>query len=399
MLLQRTYLVGRYLTLAISCALGSSFAAAQSSAPAPEAPDYFSSLPRPGEPKNGGFPKLPPGLPSLPRGSKWQEVAATDPLAMCAEGAPYAYFIHPGNPDTLIINFTGGGACADPVSCDTSKAPTFFKDLGITRILVAEKYGRGVFAPEQKGNPFKGWTHFVIPNCTGDLNLGDIEQTYTRSDGTSYKIKHNGAPNTRAALAWLKAHYLNQGKAPSKVIVVGSSAGAYASVIWTAAVREAFPQAMVRQFADCGAGVGDDHGAFPPQWHATAAYPAWVPGLNPATDDVAGLGINSIYKLLAAHYPEVEFSQFNYNQDGIQSYFYKAAGGDVKQWSEGLYRKIEDLVDHVPNFHSYIASGTAHAVLVLPDTYTLKTNNVKFNDWLSDFILGKQPTTVHAAPL
>ena len=32
MLLQRTYLVGRCLTLAISCALGSSFAAAQSSA-------------------------------------------------------------------------------------------------------------------------------------------------------------------------------------------------------------------------------------------------------------------------------------------------------------------------------------------------------------------------------
>jgi hypothetical protein len=37
--------------------------------------------------------------------------------------------------------------------------------------------------------------------------------------------------------------------------------------------------------------------------------------------------------------------------------------------------------------------------LVLPDTYTLKTNSVKFNDWLGDFIAGKQPTTVHAAPL
>ena len=147
-------------------------------------------------------------------------------------------------------------------------------------------------------------------------------------------------------------------------MVVGSSAGAYASVVWTPAVKEIFPQSMVRHFADCGVGVGDDAGAFPPQWNPAAAFPAWVPGLDPAKDDVAHLGLNAIYKLEAAHYPDVEFSQFNYNHDGIQSYFLKAAGGDERLWTLGLYLKIQDLVDHLPNFHSFIAEGKVHAVLL-----------------------------------
>ena len=398
-------LVGRWLFLALGCGTaGSSLAATEQMAfPTPPILDFYSPIPpkpapQPGEPNDGNFPKLPPGLPSLPPGSRWQEIASNDPGAICSEGAPYAYFILDGDPDKLIINFTGGGACADAESCDTSKSPTFFKDLGITRILVSETFGRGVFSSaDQSNNPLKGWTHFVIPNCTGDLNLGDIEQTYTRADGSTFKIKHNGAPNTRAALAWLKARYQGLAKAPSKV-VVGSSAGAYASIVWTAAVRALFPKASVRQFADCGAGVGDDRGAFPPQWNATASYPAWVPGLDPAKDDVAHLGLNAIYKLEAAHYPDVEFSQFNYNHDGIQSYFFKNAGRLASLWTLGLYLKIEDLVDHVPNFHSFIAGGKAHAVLVLPDTYTLETNGVKFSTWFSDYIEGKQPTTVTAWP-
>src|ERR1041384_7604860 len=56
--------------------------------------------------------------PPLPRGLQpgWNEIAPGG-ATTCALGGPYAFWVRPGTVNRLVIDFQGGGACWDALTC------------------------------------------------------------------------------------------------------------------------------------------------------------------------------------------------------------------------------------------------------------------------------------------
>src|SRR5687767_11085004 len=146
-------------------------------------------------------------------------------ITVCADGSPFRFFVHPGDPAKLLVEFEGGGACWDDASCAV--------DIYSRRVQAdpgqAEQRGQlvGIYDRRNPENPFRDWTHVYIPYCTGDLHWGSIDKTYTGSSGP-FVVPHRGAINATAALSWASENV----PAPRQVFVTGCSAGGYGSIFW-----------------------------------------------------------------------------------------------------------------------------------------------------------------------
>ena len=63
----------------------------------------------------------------------------------------------------VILEFQGGGACWDDVTCSVADA-VFSADIEDTRSAVG-LYRQGIYDHDNPDNPFKGWTHVMVPYC------------------------------------------------------------------------------------------------------------------------------------------------------------------------------------------------------------------------------------------
>ena len=117
---------------------------------------------------------------------------------ICSRGTEFAYYVHPGTTNKVIIDFIGGGACWNSLTC--SVADSIFSDsVEGVRAVVRAGVGIGIYDREREENPFKDWTHIIIPYCTGDIHWGNQTTTYGEGD-RAVTINHRGAVNTRAVL-------------------------------------------------------------------------------------------------------------------------------------------------------------------------------------------------------
>lgn len=309
---------------------------------------------------------------------------------LCARGEPYSFFVKPGTSDKVIIDFIGGGACWDAETCDVDTA-TFTDSVEALREQ-ARSGLQGVYDKNNPANPYAGWTHVVVPYCTGDVHWGKSDETYTRANGTTFVIHHRGSINAQAVIDWVKTNY----PAPGQVLVTGCSAGSYGSVYYTPHIREAFPNAALRQFGDSGVGIMTpefrEEGL--PRWNISAAAPRWIPDLDPARIDYKTLTLTEYYRRAAAYYPDVQFSQYNTAFDFIQRIFYYRMGGDPDYWSGQMYDSVAGIHATTPNFRSYVGPGNAHCATVDNDFYNVTSNGVMLNTWLTNYAQGRDPGNV-----
>src|SRR5688572_22517499 len=120
------------------------------------------------------------GLGASPLEAQWQAVEPGGET-ICADGSPYRFFVHPGDPARLLVEFEGGGACWDAGTCALS---IYSRRVTIDPVSV-ERSGRlvGIYDRKNPENPFRDWTHVYVPYCTGDLHWGHNDQTYTAPGG------------------------------------------------------------------------------------------------------------------------------------------------------------------------------------------------------------------------
>lgn len=309
---------------------------------------------------------------------------------LCARGEPYSFFVHPGDSAKVIIDFIGGGACWDAETCDVETA-TFTDSVEAIREQAREGL-QGVYDRRNPANPYKDWTHVIVPYCTGDVHWGKSDVTYTRKNGTTFEIHHRGSVNAQAVLDWVKTNY----PTPGQVMVTGCSAGSYGSVYYTPHVKQAFPAAMVRQFGDSGVGILTPE--FREQglvlWNVSAAAPRWIPDLDPAHVDYKSLTLTEYYRRAAAYYPDVTFSQYNTSFDFIQRLFYVRMGGNPDLWSGQMYDALGMIHATTPNFRSYVGPGNAHCATVDNSFYDISSNGTSLNSWLTTFQAGGDPGDV-----
>jgi hypothetical protein len=71
-----------------------------------------------------------PGLETLAAG--WNEITPGGG-AVCARGEPLSFFVRPGTVNKLVVDFFGGGACWDAVTCAEDSSTFYFFDMEAIR--------------------------------------------------------------------------------------------------------------------------------------------------------------------------------------------------------------------------------------------------------------------------
>lgn len=340
----------------------------------------------------GGRPGLPPKEAELPAlstlGPGWTKLEPAGHTS-CAGGAPFAFFVRPGAENRVVIDFGGGGSCWDEESC--SRAGVAYQDKVNDELFKAGSAAHGIYDHEKAENPFKGWTHVYVPLCTGDMHWGDRDTTYREDPPMRVlRVRHRGAVNTRAALAWVYENIT----APEKALVTGCSAGAYGSILWAAHVKKRYAETKVYQLGDSGVGVATD--AFVREsfesWGAGEAYPTWIPGLS----SKGPASVEALYTAIGAYYPSMPLAQYSTKLDKEQIHRFDAMGGDADQWPAKMKASLEAIEAKTRSFRSFAAPGDEHCVLPRDDFYSLSVCGTKLSDWVSDRVNDRPVNSVDA---
>jgi hypothetical protein len=213
------------------------------------------------------------------------------------------------------------------------------------------------------------------------VHSGSNTARYTDPDtGEAYTIEHRGADNFRAVLSWVKQSLAE----PARILVAGSSAGAYGAATHYARIRDNYPDARVAMIGDAGQGVMTE--SFLEQrtrrWRAVLPMTLFArdAALTPETDLVARL---------AQRYPRDSFAQYTTAQDLNQSSFYALMGAEnaCANWTERMLTALERR-QAAPNFRSYLAAGDAHSILRTARFYTEQSGGTPFAEWLEAMLAG-----------
>jgi hypothetical protein len=156
---------------------------------------------------------------------------------------------------------------------------------------------------------------------------------------------------------------------------------------------EAYPNAEHYELGDSGAGVITDSFFMEsfPNWNADPVFPAWIPALDPMTQDITNTTIVDLYTQIAATYPNATLAQFNTDLDETQTLFYDLMGGQggAEAWSTQMYQLTGAIDEQAPNYLNWNAAGNFHCILPHDRFYTHETNGVRFVDWLDDMLNGE----------
>jgi hypothetical protein len=187
-------------------------------------------------------------MPNQPLQSIRQEWRNVLPAAApgCSQGTPYSFWAKAGDPKKLAIIFAGGGACWTGENCALHCRPHYRAFAGLE--LDPTNLG-GVFDIDNVENPLAGYTLIYLPTANGDVFLGDATPVYDTPAMNGHPegkltILHKGFDNAMLALDWMFKTY----PLPDTVAVMGWSAGALASPLFTHIVARRYPAALVQRF-------------------------------------------------------------------------------------------------------------------------------------------------------
>ena len=298
---------------------------------------------------------------------------------ICSRGTPFRYFVRGGSVNKVVVDFAGGGACWDQVTC--SIADAIFNaeapELELLQAAMDAKVLTGIYDNENEDNPFKDWFLIHIPYCTGDIHWGDSTVDYTEN----LQIQHRGLKNVLAALGYMEENI----PSPDELFVTGCSAGAYGAILHSNRLAETYPDAKMRVLGDSGAGIitEDWFADSFPQWNAEATLPSWfeLPG-----GSVLGLTIVDVYTEIANQHPDLRFAQYTTAFDSNQEIYYLAMGGEEVDWSGKMLASLKEIEEQTTNFTYYVTPGEVHCITPYSLMYQEPAVGPVVSDWLKDFI-------------
>ena len=279
---------------------------------------------------------------------------------------------------------------------------------------------QGLFDQSNPKNPYRDWNIAVLPYCTGDIHWGSKDQAYTDftgritgTQGGTVTIHHRGFDNFLYVREWLMNHFAekeekkekgeddNEAENINKLLVTGSSAGAYGAAFAYPHLKQAFPRANGYLLADAGNGVISDAllqqaVRLPDErWGASRNLVRNIPGMDGIFNQPADRFAPAYFSALAGFYPQDRFSQYTTLFDVIQALFFNislnqnniAAWGNLTPQVYGAW--TNQMVNFAfitaanPNYRFYIASGCNHTVLRFNDDYysTQTTQVPSFLNW------------------
>ena len=307
----------------------------------------------------------------------------------CRDGSPTGIGVRlQEGADDLLIYLEGGGACFSAATCATN--PKTFGETEFDAVVSAA--GNGGLFSTSADNPVGDYNMVYVPYCTGDLHGGSFPSSPALiGQGVEGLQEFVGHQNVERALALLDDGL----DAPGKVVLAGSSAGGFGTLLNFGAVAETFPGSDLVLVDDSGPLFFADN-VFSPQ---LAAGVSQLFLFSAALPDAPQLfqpdALPGIYNYYAAKYPDATFGLASYlGDDTIQTFFgFGQAPGDPvtnDEYADGL-RDVRSHLD--ARWGTYFATGDAHTFLLVPSRYTGTSAGVAFNAWLGALLDGN-PTDV-----
>jgi hypothetical protein len=309
----------------------------------------------------------------------------------------YSFYFRKGTADGLLVFFNGGGACWNSATCSKPRLAgdkAFFSgkdDQDMVGVYKAEllpgdgpaRMG-GLLDRSNPQNPVRDWSMLFVPYCTGDVHSGSNTAHYTFPDtGKPFTIEHRGWDNMQVILPWLRAN----APQPSRLLVSGSSAGAYGAATHFTALRTQYPKARAVYLGDSGQGVTSPEfeRVRNKNWNYTLPSSVFGPRAQDTPD-------TEVVAKLAAHFPQDRFAQFTTIHDATQTAFYAQMGAAGQACNAWTNKMLSELVSRqvAPNFRSYVAQGNTHTILRAPLFYSEQSGGMSFTAWLGALLEDSQ---------
>jgi hypothetical protein len=299
----------------------------------------------------------------------WIDVPGT----VCSDGSPTGIAVNPGPPgpgDTVVLFLNGGGACWDPITCRVGLAEG--GPYGRTQFESDIPSATGTIVDRNVAEAIYGDATLVfIPYCTGDVHWGNSTNDYP---GVR-TWHHAGQPNLAADVAWLAARL----PSPTRLVVSGSSAGGYGSLLAHQMARTAWPSAKGYLIDDSGPPlIGDDV----PASERMAWYDSWRLDLTlaPICPECSA-DLSQILNTVAQKYPQDRIALISSHQDTvIRAFLLQTPSG----FENALLQLVDERITPLANARAFLVSGADHAMLRTPASYT--AGSVSLPSWLAQMV-------------
>lgn len=284
----------------------------------------------------------------------------------CLWGTPFSAHVRTRNSGKLLIYLEGGGACWSELCAAKERASAGIVPVGWTDGTAEE-------------NPFRDWDLVVGSYCDGSVFTGDSDLEVVE-DGRHRTRRHHGLKNLSATIDLARKHF----PSPERIVLAGSSAGGYGTLVGTAVVRLAYPNTPLAVAND--AGLGFTNPALPGILEAASAEWRFLDLLPSDCEGCREGRFTMMIDWHLRHDRSLRIGGFSSFQDFvIGGAFLQMSGAEF----ERMLREETAVVRaaHPDRFKRYLISGGAHTA-VLAGYADLDVEGVRFVDWARDLASG-----------
>jgi len=258
---------------------------------------------------------------------------------LCMRGDPFRFAVRDTGSDTLVVFLQGGGACWSEFCFVVTQAPPGIPDVQTLDV-------------HEPLNPLAGSSVVYLPYCDGSFFVGEAD---VDEDGDGQPDRfHRGLANLGGALRTGLARF----PAPARVILIGSSAGGYGTLLATLLVRAAWPEAHLRVMSDSGVGLARPAD---PSFFATIAAEQNVLRLIPSTCEACLTGgqLTPLVAWTLERDPEVRVAVFSSFYDTIIGAIF--LGLPPETFRDLLLEQTGAVHDRFPDrYRRFLARGVTH---------------------------------------
>jgi hypothetical protein len=286
---------------------------------------------------------LPPPTVEATAGAETTWVWGTDDGPLCMRGDAFRFSTRAADPERLIFFLQGGGACWDDFCLAVIRAPAGVPAVDVLNL-------------DLEANPLKDWSVAYLPYCDGSMFAGDRDHD-DDGDGAPERF-HRGLQNLSGALQTTREQF----PAPRQVLLTGSSAGGFGTIIATLLVRATWPDAELLVFNDSGVGVARDGepefiGHLIDQFGLTDSVPA------DCTECITSGHISPMIGWTLERDPNIRVAVFSSWYDSIIGDIFLA--GDPEVFRAALEAQTGDLHERFPDqYRRFIVDGKTHTTLL-----------------------------------
>ncbi len=312
---------------------------------------------------------------------KWTQMIPGSPTACGHGNREFSFFVRPADRgvspnieasfEKLLLIFAAGGICWDAESCGLTQSQLMgsgnnpWSSPSMRSPAVPERllgYVHQMAAsPVEPGlldlSKYRQYDVVIIPDCTGDMTVGNRSYTYKDSQ-SCITAHHYGGINTGEALKWI-LHPQNSKRLHEILIVTtgyndmgtAKAFGAHGPAFWAKYIQKRKPDARVRIVNEQSLGI------YGPEWGKVMKDDPWgtqqlfEPGSNdwltwqnwsatgpltpllppPSMWSIAKDDMTSFYSYLVKTMPSIAIADVSSVNDPSQMFFFTKLGGKMQQ--------------------------------------------------------------------